>query len=107
MKMPNGLAMWRKFVYRELVAPERLVFVNSFTDDTGKIIRSPFSVTWPLEILNTLTLAERGGKTTLDLRGGPINATEEERKTFEDFFGSMEEGFGGTFEQLASYLAKN
>ena len=107
MKMPNGTAMWGKFVYREIVAPERLVFVNSFTDDTGKIIRSPFSATWPLEILNTLTLVEGGGKTTLDLRGGPINATEEERKTFEEFFGSMEQGFGGTFDQLASYLAKN
>jgi hypothetical protein len=35
-----------------------------------------------------LTLLEREGKTTLDLRGGPIHATEEERKAFEDAFGS-------------------
>lgn len=106
MRVPNGPTMWGKFVYREIVAPERLVFVNSFADDTGKTIRSLFSPTWPLEILNTLTLLEHGGKTTLDLRGGPINATEEERKTFEEFFGSMEQGFSGTFDQLAAYLAK-
>jgi len=106
MKMPNGSVMWGKFVYREIVAPERLVFVNSFTDDTGKIIRSPFSATWPLEILNTLTLVERGGKTTLSLRGSPINPTVEERNTFESFFKSMEQGFGGTLVQLVEYLAK-
>jgi uncharacterized protein YndB with AHSA1/START domain len=106
MKMPNGPAMWGKFVYREIVAPERLVFVNSFTDDTGKIIRSPFSPTWPLEILNTLTLLEHQGKTTLDLRGGPINAAEQERKTFEDAFGSLEKGFAGSLDQLADYLAR-
>ena len=91
MKMPNGSVMWGKFV---------------FTDDTGKIIRSPFSATWPLEILNTLTLVERGGKTTLSLRGSPINPTVEERNTFESFFKSMEQGFGGTLVQLVEYLAK-
>ena len=36
----------------------------------------------------------------------PLNATEEERKTFEDGFDSMQQGWGGTFEQLGEYLAK-
>jgi len=59
-----------------------------------------------LEILNTLTLVERGGKTTLSLRGSPINPTVEERNTFESFFPSLEQGFGGTMDQLVDYLAK-
>ncbi len=104
---PLGNALlWGKFVYREIVKPERLVFVDYFSDEQGGITRHPMSATWPLEVLSTLTFAERGGKTVLALRGGPIRATEEERKTFEAGRDSMRQGFTGTFDQLADYLAK-
>lgn len=106
MQWHAGHDMWGRFVYREIKAPERLVFVNSFSDEVGNITRAPFSQTWPLEVLNHLTLSERDGKTTLTLRGGPINATDEERKTFESMFESLQHGFGGTFDQLDAYLAK-
>jgi uncharacterized protein YndB with AHSA1/START domain len=106
MRSPDGQDMWGKFVYREIVAPERIVFINSFADAEGNTVRNPFSPTWPLEILNTLTLSEREGKTTLILRGGPYNATEAERKTFDDAHGSLRQGFAGTLDQLAEYLAR-
>ena len=75
--------MWGKFVYREIVAPERIVFVNSFSDEEGNPVRHPMSPTWPLEVLNTMTLSEHDGRTTLTIRGAPINASDEERKTFQ------------------------
>jgi uncharacterized protein YndB with AHSA1/START domain len=106
MRAPNGSEMWGKFVYREIAAPERIVFVNLFSDEKGNLIRHPLSPTWPLEVLATLTLTEHGGKTTLRLQGRPINASEDERKTFEAGHKSMQQGFGGTFDQLAAYLAK-
>jgi uncharacterized protein YndB with AHSA1/START domain len=106
IQSPNGQAMWGRFVYREIVAPERLVFVNSFADEAGHITRAPFSQTWPLEVLMTLTLVEQDGKTTLTLRGEAINAPEEDRKTFEAGFPSLQQGFTGTLDQLAEYLAK-
>ena len=106
MRAPNGGEMWGTFVYREIVAPERIVFVNSFSDADGGLTRHPLSPSWPLEVLNTLMLTEHGGKTTLKLQGGPINATEEERATFEAGHTSMQQGFGGTFDQLAAYLAE-
>jgi uncharacterized protein YndB with AHSA1/START domain len=106
MRSPAGEVAWGRFVFREIQAPERLVFVNSFADADGNIARSPFSPAWPLEILNTLTLAEAGGKTTVTLRGGPINATEQERATFWDGLESVRRGFAGTFDQLAAYLAE-
>ena len=102
----EGQEMWGKFVYREIAVPERIVFVNSFADEKGDTARSPYHPKWPLEVLNTLTLTEHEGKTTLTLRGGPINATEEERKTFEGFREFMQKGFGGTFDQLDEYLVK-
>ena len=58
-------------------------------------------------MLNVVTLTEQGGKTTIALRGGPINATEEERAMFAANTASMRQGFGGTFDKLADFLAKS
>jgi uncharacterized protein YndB with AHSA1/START domain len=104
MRTPDGHEMWGKFVYREIVPPERLVLVVSFSDAQGGITRHPMSSTWPLEVLNTMTLTESGGKTTLTLQSVPVNATGEERRTFKDGHRSMQQGFKGTLDQLAEYL---
>ena len=101
----EGFEMWGKFVYLEVTPPERMVFINSFSDKDGNITRAPFSATWPLEVMNTLTLTEQNGKTTLTIQGGPHNATEEEIETFRAGIPSMNQGFGGTFDQLEEYLA--
>jgi uncharacterized protein YndB with AHSA1/START domain len=106
MKTPNGPLMWGLFAYREVVPTERIVFVNSFSDAAGGLTRNPWIATWPLEILNTLTLTEHGGKTTLTLRGGPINATAEELQAFEAGRAGMQGGFAGTFDKLDRYLAE-
>jgi uncharacterized protein YndB with AHSA1/START domain len=102
-----GQEMFGRFVFREIVAPERLVFVVSFSDAAGGITRAPFPQLqgkWPLEVLNVVTFAEENGATTLTLRGGPINATEEERAIFAGHTESMRQGFGGTFDQLDEFL---
>ena len=104
MKTPDGHEMWGKFVYREIDPQDSIVFINSFSDENGGLTRHPMSATWPLEVLNTQTFTENSGKTTVTLRGGPINASEEERQTFAGAFASMEQGFGGTFDQLNEYL---
>lgn len=104
MRSPDGHEIWGKFVYREILAPERLVFVVSFSDKERNTLRHFASPTWPLEILNTLTVTGNQGRTTLTLKGYPINATEEERKTFQAGFASMQKGFAGTLDQLAAYL---
>jgi uncharacterized protein YndB with AHSA1/START domain len=102
---PNGQALWGKFVYREIVAPERLVFVSSFADSAGAIIGNPWAPIWPREVLNNLVLSEQDGKTTLKIWGGPLNATEAEIAAFAAARSSLEQGFSGTFAQLDAYLA--
>jgi uncharacterized protein YndB with AHSA1/START domain len=57
-------------------------------------------------MLTTVIFAEESGKTRITLTWVPINATQEERSTFETGFDSMNKGWGGTFEQLANYLAQ-
>ena len=106
MRSPDGQIMWGRFVFREIQAPEHMVYVTSFADAQGNITRAPFSPTWPLEILNTVMLSESEGKTTLTLRGGPIDATAEERETFWKAQESVRQGLAGTFDQLAAYLAE-
>jgi len=106
MRAPTGAEMWGKFVYREIVAPERLVFVVSFSDPKGGTTRHPMAANWPLEVWNAATFEERGGQTTLTLRGRPINASDVEVKTFLDNFAGMNQGFKGTLDQLEAYLAE-
>ncbi|MBI1938669.1 MAG: SRPBCC domain-containing protein [Ignavibacteriales bacterium] len=96
---------WGRFVYQEVIPPEKLVFISSFSDEQCGVTRHPLSSTWPLETLTILTLSEENGKTLLTLRGYPINASEEERTTFESNFTSVQQGFKGTFEQLDEYLS--
>jgi len=104
MRTPEGNEIWGKWVYREITPPQRLVFVNSFSDKDGGLTRHPFAPSWPLEMLSTITFDDEGGKTRVTVRWSPIHATEAERKTFTDGMASMNEGWSGTFERLEKYL---
>jgi uncharacterized protein YndB with AHSA1/START domain len=106
MRAGDGPTMWAKFVYREIAPPERLVWVHSFSDEAGNLTRHPLSPTWPLELLTTVTLEDApGGKTMLTLRWSPLNASEDERATFDAAHDSMGGGWSGSFERLDAYLA--
>ena len=106
LESPDGREMWGKFVYREIVAPEKIVLVNSFSDEDGGITRHPFSPTWPLEMVSTTTFVEQNGRTTLTLKWFPLNPTDAERDAFDNAHTGMKQGWTGTFEQLDAYLAK-
>jgi len=103
---PNGHEMWGKFVYREIVALEKIVLVSSFSDEAGEITRHPMSATWPLETLSTFTLTEENGRSTATIQWVPLNATEEEINTFNAAHEGTKQGWTGTFDQLEAYLAK-
>ena len=105
MRTPDGNTMWGKFVYREITPPSRMVFVNSFSDEAGGVTRHPMAPNWPLEMLSTFLFEEESGKTRFTVRWSPLNATEEERATFAAGHASMHQGWGGTLDKLAAYLA--
>lgn len=56
-----------------------------------------------------MTFTENAGTTTVTLRAEPFGEVAEERKFFDELCssGSLEQGYGGTFEQLAEQLAKS
>ena len=107
MQSADGQAMWGKLTYRDIAAPERLVFVVTFSDDKGGVTRHPMAPTWPLEMLSAITFTSRAGRTTIDVEWDPLNASADERKTFDESHESMRNGWTGTFDQLADYLAKS
>jgi len=106
METPNGVT-WLKYVYREIDSLERLSFIFSLSDEKKGTARNPMSATWPLEVLSTITFFEVGGKTAIIMSMMPVNATEEERKTFEHGRQSVTGGFNGAYAQLEEYLAKS
>ena len=102
----GGHSMWGLFKYGNIVKPDLVEFVSSFSDEAGNVCKAPFPMDFPMEISNQLTLVENNGVTTLTLQGHPINATPEQEATYAAMSQSMEGGFAGTFNQLEAYLAK-
>jgi uncharacterized protein YndB with AHSA1/START domain len=98
--------MWGRFTFDEIITPEKISFINSFSDEDGNIATPPFEDPWPSEIFNIVSLVAQGDKTLLKLRAYPLRATEEEHSIFLKGFGSMEQGYGGTFDALEDYLHK-
>ena len=105
MQTPDGKVMWGKQVYREIAPPERLVLINSFSDEAGGLGRHPMSPTWPLEMYTVFAFEEvEGGKTKFTVTWRPNNATAEEQKTFDASHASMTGGWSGTMDNLEAYL---
>jgi uncharacterized protein YndB with AHSA1/START domain len=105
-KPADGDVMWVKFVYSEIIEPEKIVYSSFFSDEEGNTVRAPFHENWPMETLNTITFIEEEGKTTLTMIVAPVSPTEEEVKTFEDSKEMAQEGYSGTYDQLDEYLTK-
>ena len=107
MKTPDGAVMWGRQVYREITPPERIVLINSFSDEAGGLTRHPMAPTWPIETYSVFTFeALPGGKTKFTVTWLPHNASAEEENTFDTNRDSMQKGWTGTMEQLEAYLAK-
>ncbi len=104
MRAPDGQQMWGKWTFREIVRPELLEFIVSFSDEQCGVTRHPMSAEWPLQVLSTITFEEDAGRTRVTMTAVPIGATEAERRAFAEAKGSMEKGYSGTAEQLDAYL---
>ena len=97
---------WGRWVLREIAAPERLVFVVSFSDAARGQTRNPWNPDWPLDLLTTVTFAEQGTGTKVTVTWLPLDATAAERKAFDSGRESMQQGWTGTLDQLVDHLAK-
>jgi uncharacterized protein YndB with AHSA1/START domain len=92
MRSPGGDEYPCHGVYLEVVAPERLVFTNSATDQAGRVI---------LDGLTTATFAEHDGKTTLVLRTRMAALVKGAVPMLE----GMQAGWTQSLERLANKMA--
>jgi uncharacterized protein YndB with AHSA1/START domain len=106
LRTPDGGTMWGRFVYREIVAPHRIVLISAFSDASGGVTRHPMSATWPLETLSTFRFTEHLGRTNFTVEASPLNPTPLEQATFDGARENMRGGWTGTMDQLAAYLAE-
>ena len=90
MQAPDGSVIRKHGVYRDIVAPERLVFTYVTDGPEG----NPGPAT-----LVTVTFADVGGKTRLTLHQAPFQAVA----TRDDH----RRGWTGALERFAEYLAAN
>ena len=101
MRSPEGQDFWSKGIFREIVAPERLVMTDSFADKEGNTVPASYygmSGDWPLEMLVIVTFEEQEGKTKLTLKHSGIEGISD---TDRD---NMEQGWSQSFDKLAVYL---
>ena len=71
MRAPDGKEFWGCGAYRELVEPERIVYVDSFTDPDGNVVDATYygmGADHPVESLVTITFEEQDGGTKVTLR---------------------------------------
>lgn len=104
MRGPDGGELWGKWVFREVIPQERLVYVASFSDAQAGITRHPFAADWPLEVLSTMTFTGQDGVSTISMEATPINASAAEHQMFAAGAAGMENGWAGTLEQLDAFL---
>jgi len=104
MRAPDGQSMWGKWTFREIVRPELLEFIVSFSDEKCGVTRHPMSAEWPLQVLSTVRFEDLGRRTRLVMTAEPLGANEAERRAFAEAKGSMQQGWNGAAEQLDAYL---
>ena len=90
MRGPDGVDRRKRGVYREIVAPERIVFTFAWEDEDGRL--GP-------ETLITVTLDERGSQTMLTLRQENFDTVENR----DSHIG----GWTSCLDRFAEYMISN
>ena len=93
MRGPDGRVYPMSGRFQEVVEPERLVFIASALDESGKPL---------FEILNTVTFAENGGKTVLTLTARVVTSTPNAPQ----YLKGLEMGWTQSLERLSVYVDK-
>ena len=100
MRSTDGKDIWCGGVYREIVVPERIVCTDCFTDEKGNVVDPAVygMPEAPKEMLLTVTLTEKNGRTTLTVKHSlPLWLAERM---------GAPQGWNSSFDRLAEYLAK-
>jgi uncharacterized protein YndB with AHSA1/START domain len=91
MRAPDGSVEAMRGSFREVVAPERLVFDTSVPDPDGK----------PIDVLIVVAFTESGGKTTVTVRARVLRVEPSAAKLLN----GMNQGWDESLDRLAASVA--
>lgn len=100
----EGNVTYGRFRFGRIEPPSLLEFTNAFADKHGNVIPTPFDPALPQEIHYLLRFKEKKGRTTITLKGTPVQPSPEGLAAFRSINGSMQQGFSATFNNLSRYL---
>jgi uncharacterized protein YndB with AHSA1/START domain len=102
MRAPDGSDFWGRGIYREIAAPQRLVYADSCSDREGRLVEPVhygLSAGYPSETLVTVTFSGQEGKTRITLLHD-ISASVFER-------GGIQRGWTEMLERLDAALGQS
>jgi uncharacterized protein YndB with AHSA1/START domain len=99
MRTPDGLEIWGLGTYREIVAPERIVYTDTFADAEGRPVpHYGMSDGHPAETAVEVTFDDDNGGTLVTLRHSlPASIAERD---------ATEQGWNEMFDRLALELTR-
>jgi uncharacterized protein YndB with AHSA1/START domain len=105
-RMQDGMEVRVKGVYREFVAPERLVFSLWFVDAGGAPAPHPMFPDWPTDasILTTVTFVDIDGQTQLTVQQALVPGTAQASDTFGRMRDATQAGWIETLDRLEEYV---
>lgn len=100
----GGVELWGLATYRDIVKPEKIVYVQQFSDKDRGLGVHPMAPTWPKHMLTTVYFQDFGAKTLISLYWQPVEPTEAEAKMFQQAMDGMTGGWNGSFDRLDEHL---
>jgi len=101
MRAPDGKDYCSTGEFREVVAPEKLVYTDSFSDGQGNPVdpaKYGMGADWPREALVDVTFAEQNGMTKVTVHSHVPRSLAERQMA--------PQGWAESFVKLAEYLEK-
>jgi uncharacterized protein YndB with AHSA1/START domain len=94
MKAPDGIVYPMSGEFKEIIKPEKIVFVSGAWDKNGKTI---------FEVMNTVTFEEDGENTKLTLHAVVDDVSDEAKP----YVGGMDEGWSQSLVRLEALVTKH
>lgn len=103
----GSMTLWGKAIYQEISPKDRVVILQSFSDEAGGITSHPLAPDWPKVMHSTFTFEDLGnGRSRLTVEWAPVEGSaEQELALFDGMRDGMDQGWKGTFDKLEAYLA--
>ena len=106
MKWAEGASQYQKFEYRKVAPYEKLVWLQSITDENWQTIRYPQMEDWPQYLLATVDIHREAGKNCVHFTWSPFgDVTEKEIACFKSARLDADAGWMAALETCDEILA--